>query len=157
MPESTHVSVPSTLTRRLLKDLAKCQEYPYPNVSVHVDGVDLSKVCLILTPESSQSLHLTVYFPRDYPLWPPWVTIQNNVVHPNVFRHSVCAFGLQNGEGWTSAYTLKAMSIQILSLFSSIRIEQDYGGTIKLDRYRKNRTQPDLAMSRFRIHPSKTK
>jgi ubiquitin-protein ligase len=144
MPKSTGVSVPSTLTRRLLKDLAECQEYPYPNVLVHVDGVDISKICLIIAPENSQPLHLTVRFPHNYPLQPPKVTIQSDVRHPNVFARRVCV--LQNGEGWTSAYTLKAVSIQILSLFSSVRIEQNYDSTIKLDHYRKDRAQLDLAI-----------
>jgi len=85
IPESTGVSVSSILTRRLPKDLKECQEYPYPNVSVHVNGVDTSKVCLILAPENSQLLQLTVRFSDNYSLQPPNVTIQNDVEYPNIF------------------------------------------------------------------------
>jgi hypothetical protein len=58
---------------------------------------------------------------------------------------------LKNGEGCTSAYTLKAVSIQLLSCFSSVRIEQDYGGIIKLDHYRKDMAKLDLAMAKLDI------
>jgi len=64
---------------------------------------------------------------------------------------TLCVSILKNGEGCTSAYAFKAVSIQLLSLFSSVRIEQDYGGIIKLDLYRKDMAKLDLAMAKLGI------
>ncbi|RYP71320.1 hypothetical protein DL771_004897 [Monosporascus sp. 5C6A] len=58
------------------------------------------------------------------------------VSHPNVFNRYICADVLKEGLGYTPAYTLKGIAIQMLSFFSSDRVEQGYGGTVSLAQYR---------------------
>lgn len=89
---------------------------------------DLERACLLLTPNGKQPLHLTVVFGKDYPLLAPTVTIESQINHPNVYGLYICASILNTAEGYTSAYTLKSIAIQLLSFFSSERIEQTGGG-----------------------------
>lgn len=122
------------LRQRLLRDIAELQEKPYPNIRLHIDDDDLTTACLILTPENWRGLHLTVLF-RDYPLHAPQVTIQSQIRHPNVYGSYICASILNKEEGYTPAYTLKGIAIQLLSFFSSDKLEQDSGGIRNLGRY----------------------
>ncbi|OAQ73077.2 ubiquitin-conjugating enzyme family protein [Pochonia chlamydosporia 170] len=112
--------------RRLLRDIAELQEKPYANIKLHL--VDLTKACLILSPEGYRRLHLTVHLNDNYPLSAPWVTIQTRIHHPNVFGNYICASILNTSEGYTPAYTLKGICIQLLSFFGSDSIEQTGGG-----------------------------
>jgi ubiquitin-protein ligase len=118
---------PKALERRLLSDIAEIQQDPYPNVHLHFDDTNIRKACLILTPENGDPLHLTIEFRHDYPLHAPEVTIQSRVEHPNVYNSYICASMLNTSEGWTPAYTLKGVVIQLLSFFCSDSLEQDYG------------------------------
>ena len=124
------------LQRRLLKDIAELKADPYPNVVFHPRD-NLKKACLILTPHQRDPLHLTVNFGKDYPLQPPQISIQSRVSHPNVFNDYICASILNTTEGYTPAYTMKGICIQLLSFFSSDRIEQEGGGRfIELNDYK---------------------
>jgi len=124
------------LRQRLLRDIAELQEKPYPNIRLHVDDDDLTTACLILTPENlCKGLHLTVHFRHDYPLRAPQITMQSKVNHPNVFGSYICASILNTEEGYTPAYTLKGIAIQLLSFFGSDRLEQQGGGIRELNRY----------------------
>ena len=137
------------LQRRLLKDIVELQTDPYPNV-VFRPRDQLKKACLILTPDRRDPLHLTVTFGNNYPLQPPQVSIQSRVSHPNVFKDYICASILNTTEGYTPAYTMKGICIQLLSFFSSDRIEQEGGGRfIELDNYRGRNT---LSSSESRYH-----
>ena len=71
-------------------------------------------------------------FGPDYPLKAPKITIESQIYHPNVFGSYICASILNTEEGYTPAYTLKGIAIQLLSLFSSERIEQ-VGGFTKVN------------------------
>jgi ubiquitin-protein ligase len=128
MSTSHTTAAPGPLERRLLSDIAEIQQDPYPNVHLHFDDADIRKACLILTPEGYGPLHLTTEFHDDYPLHAPTVTIQSSVDHPNVFNNYICATILNTNEGWTPAYTLKGIVIQLLSFFGSESLEQNYGG-----------------------------
>lgn len=124
------------LHQRLLQDIAELQRSPYPNIAFCVSD-SLQKGCLLLTPNGKKPLHLTIIFGENYPLKAPIVTIQSRVQHPNVFNDYICASILNTAEGYTPAYTLKSISIQLLSFFSSERIEQTGGwSSIALDGYR---------------------
>ncbi|KAL8796866.1 MAG: hypothetical protein Q9195_000949 [Heterodermia aff. obscurata] len=124
------------LQRRLLKDIAELQADPYPNIALHPRD-DLKKACLILTPHERDPLHLTVNFGQKYPLYAPQISIQSRVSHPNVFDNYICASILNTREGYTPAYTIKGICIQLLSFFSSDRIEQEGGGRfIELQDYK---------------------
>lgn len=127
------------LRKRLLQDIAELQTNPYPNITLHVYDEDISKACLILTPENWKPFHLTVTFPtgsHGYPLQPPEVRMDSSVSHPNVFGGYICASILNTTEGYTPAYTLKAIAIQLLSFFGSDSVQQDYGAIINLASYR---------------------
>ena len=122
------------LQRRLLKDIAELREDPYPNIEFHPRDNDIMKACLILTPHQMDPLHLTVDIGQHYPIQPPQITIQTRVSHPNVFGDFVCASILFANQEWTSAYTMKGICIQLLSFFSSERLEQvDSAEFIELD------------------------
>lgn len=124
---------PPALRRRLLMDIAEAQQDPYPNVHLIVDDKDITHSCLILTPPRESPLHLEIRFPNDYPLSAPNVTIQSHVDHPNVFESYICATILNTAEGWTPAYTLKGILIQLLSFFLSDTIEQNHGAGAVVD------------------------
>ena len=116
------------LRQRLMSDIAELQQKPYPGIKLHIqDQNALQQACLILSPEGEDPLHLTVFFGNSYPFQPPTVTIQSSVSHPNVFDDYICASILNTEEGYTSAYTLKGICIQLLSFFSSDKIYQMHG------------------------------
>ncbi|KAK5706071.1 hypothetical protein LTR97_001057 [Elasticomyces elasticus] len=118
------------LRRRLLQDISELQSNPYPGIKLHIDDKDLKTACLVLSPAGELPLHLTVHFGDKYPLSAPAITIQSQVSHPNVFGDYICASILNTKEGYTPAYTLKAICIQLLSFFSDDAIEQVYGGVV---------------------------
>jgi ubiquitin-protein ligase len=130
MPASNKVFAPNSLHRRLLSDIAEIQQDPYPNVHLHVDEQDFRKACLILSTEAYGPLHLFIEFGNDYPLYAPQVSIQSEIVHPNIYGDYICASILNTVEGWTPAYTLKGVLIQLLSFFASESLEQDHGGGV---------------------------
>ncbi|TVY85586.1 hypothetical protein LSUE1_G000100 [Lachnellula suecica] len=136
----------STLRQRLIHDIAELQSKPYPNIELHVQDDDITKACLILTVVDGYGpMHLTVNFPSDYPLSPPSIQMDSNIKHPNIFGTYICASILNTTEGYTSAYTLKGIAIQLLSFFSSDKIEQVGGGfSVGLDAYRSRSGQQYL-------------
>lgn len=129
MAASSRAFAPTALQRRLLNDIAEVQQNPYPNIHLHVDDKNFQVACLILSTDAYGPLHLFIEFGNNYPLQAPTVTIQStNIVHPNIFGDYICASVLNTTEGWTSAYTLKGVLIQLLSFFTSESLEQDHGG-----------------------------
>jgi ubiquitin-protein ligase len=118
------------LNRRRLHDINELQNKPYPGITLHVRDNDITQACLILTPEDSAPLHLTIHIHDRYPVEPPRITIQSKVSHPNVYQDYICASILNTKEGYTPAYTLKGICIQLLSFFSSDSIEQTGGGFV---------------------------
>lgn len=126
----------NTLRNRLLQDIEELQSSPYPNVSLHVEDSDITKACLALTVDGYGPMHITVEFPPLYPLQPPRMHMDSDVKHPNILGSYICASILNTTEGYTPAYTLKGIAIQLLSFFGSDSIEQDYGGQVNLDHYR---------------------
>jgi ubiquitin-protein ligase len=127
----------NTLQQRLLQDLAELQSNPYPNIALHFEDDDITKACLILTVEGYGPMHLTVLFHGNYPLSPPEIQMNSQIRHPNIYSTYICASILNTTEGYTPAYTLKGIAIQLLSFFGSDTIEQDYGNEhVKLDSYR---------------------
>ncbi|TVY38619.1 Ubiquitin-conjugating enzyme E2, partial [Lachnellula subtilissima] len=126
----------SSLRKRLLQDIAELQSKPYPNITLHVRDDDITAACLILNVEEGYGpMHLTVVFPPNYPLSPPTIQMDSNVKHPNIYGSYICASILNTTEGYTPAYTLKGIAIQLLSFFSSEKIEQSDGGRDRNGRY----------------------
>jgi ubiquitin-protein ligase len=136
----------SLLNRRRLQDMSELQNKPYPGINLHVRDTDITQACLILTPKNSAPLHLAVHMHDRYPIEPPRITIQSKISHPNVYQDYICASILNTTEGYTPAYTLKGICIQLLSFFGSDSIEQDYGGVVvDLKQYARGGTfQPTL-------------
>lgn len=119
----------AVLRQRLLNDIAELQRKPYPGIELHVqDNTALERACLVLRPDGEAPLHLTIKFGTRYPLTAPEITMQSQVDHPNIFNSYICASILNTEEGYTPAYTLKGICIQMLSFFSSETIEQQHGG-----------------------------
>ena len=133
----------SSLRQRLLHDLAEFQSDPYPNIKIHIDDGNFTQGCLVLTPHGNNPLHMTIEFTDDYPLQPPRVQMQSRITHPNVFGNYICASILNTVDGWTPAYTLKGVAIQLLSFFASDKIEQSYGEVINLKEYGKGQRLED--------------
>lgn len=132
------MAAPNALQRRLLSDIAEMKQDPYPNVHLHFNDANILHACLILTPEDEDPLHLAISFNKDYPLSAPNITIQSRVDHPNVFGQYICATMLNTDEGWTPAYTLKGIVVQLLSFFTSDSLDQDHGGSaINLAQWRR--------------------
>ena len=129
------------LHQRLLRDIAELQTKPYPNINYIPYEDDVTKGCLILTPNGEYQLHLTVRLPKDFPLHPPSITMQSKISHPNIFDSYICASILNTQEGYTQAYTLKGIAIQLLSFLSSDTLEQEHGGVVDLQSYRKRDTR----------------
>ncbi|KAK7183075.1 hypothetical protein DPSP01_005978 [Paraphaeosphaeria sporulosa] len=138
------------LRRRLLADIAEVQQDPYPSVHLYLNDEDITHACLVLAPPGEKPLHLEIKFPTNYPLQAPHVTIQSHVDHPNIFDSYICATILNTEEGWTPAYTLKGILIQLLSFFSSDIIEQDYGGEVDLASYRAHKRARREISSQYR-------
>ncbi|TVY44166.1 Ubiquitin-conjugating enzyme E2-17 kDa [Lachnellula occidentalis] len=128
----------SSLRKRLMQDIAELQSKPYPNITLHVQDDNIREACLILNVEDGYGpMHLTVVFPHKYPLSPPRIQMNSDVKHPNIFGSYICASILNTTEGYTPAYTLKGIAIQLLSFFSSEKIEQSSGTySVDLTRYR---------------------
>ncbi|KAK0119666.1 hypothetical protein ONS95_011103 [Cadophora gregata] len=127
----------NSLKQRLLQDIAELQAKPYPNIALHVQEDDLEHACLILTVEEYGNMHLTIDFPTSFPLAPPRIRMDSDVHHPNIFGSYICASILNTEEGYTPAYTLKGIAIQLLSFFSSDKIEQSGGGySVDIKKYR---------------------
>ncbi|KAK1964599.1 hypothetical protein LY78DRAFT_704271 [Colletotrichum sublineola] len=126
------------LQRRLLHDIAELQHNPYPRISLHTRDDDLRRACLVLQPEGWMPIHTTVMFGNRYPLVAPKITMDTAVVHPNVHHTFICASILNTAEGYTPAYTLKGIAIQLLSFFNSDSVEQQHGHEFheNLDMYR---------------------
>ncbi|CAL8578740.1 hypothetical protein XPA_004513 [Xanthoria parietina] len=129
-----------SLRKRLLRDLAELQSEPYPCIEFHVHD-SLEEACLVFSPEGSKPLHLKMAL-EGYPLRAPRVTIQSRVSHPNVYGDYICASILNTQEGYTPAYTLKSLAIQLLSFFISDSIEQEYGGSVALTTYKRRYASP---------------
>ncbi|RDW69876.1 hypothetical protein BP6252_08896 [Coleophoma cylindrospora] len=129
----------NALKQRLLHDIAEMQAQPYPNIALHVHDEDITTACLVLTtPDDAYGrIHLTMNFPSSYPLRAPQVRMDSDVNHPNIFSDYICASILNTTEGYTPAYTLKGIAIQLLSFFTSDNVEQvGSGRKVSLSTYR---------------------
>jgi ubiquitin-protein ligase len=89
---------------------------------------------------SGSVFHFELVFPDDYPSRPPTVHLMSTTMpgHPNVFgsgrRGFICLSMLRDhtattpNEGWTSAYSVFSLLLQLQSFLFADSIPQDYGG-----------------------------
>ncbi|KAF3939956.1 hypothetical protein ABW19_dt0208502 [Dactylella cylindrospora] len=125
---------------RLKNDIAEFRDEPYPGVEIFVQDDSYDKICLHLIPQSGPLVGLRLHFdfelPHDWPQQPPKVrcSFPSGLPHPNVFGDYICCdllniYADQRGyNGYTPAFTLRALCMQLLSFFSSSKVEQEYGG-----------------------------
>ncbi|KAG4442353.1 hypothetical protein IFR05_002131 [Cadophora sp. M221] len=116
--------ITNRLKQRLLRNIAEVQTRPYPNIALHIQEDDLTSACLILTVEEYGPMHMTIDFPEDFPLDPPFIWMDSDVDYPNASGDHICVSMFCPGspcnwEAYTPAYTLKGIAIQQLSFFSS--------------------------------------
>ncbi|KAK6537173.1 hypothetical protein TWF694_011370 [Orbilia ellipsospora] len=129
---------------RLKHDISEFLAEPYPGVEIFFQDENYDKICLHLTPQSGPMVGLRFHFdfelPEDWPRSPPSVrcSYPGGLPHPNVYGDFICCDILTNYEnnrafaGYTPAFTLRAVCMQLLSFFSSSQVEQDTGHTVVL-------------------------
>ncbi|KAJ3186029.1 hypothetical protein HDU85_000943 [Gaertneriomyces sp. JEL0708] len=145
--------------KRLMHDLAELQKDPVQGVEVFLDEQDITQMCAVLTPMAGQlkgdKLHLKIKILDDYPSSSPSVIISTPFPHPNIFGEYICCDILQDKirrssdgyiGGYTPAYSLQAILMQLLSFFAADKVEQDWGGVTDS----KLRAMPDSYMKRVK-------
>lgn len=114
--------------RRLQKDLKELEDCQIPLVGVSARPLSNSLYTWhanIRGPEGTAFeggvFHCEIVFPQDYPVSPPTIRLFTPVPHPNVLGEtSICLDILdvkqkQIYQGWTSAYTVETILIQLQS------------------------------------------
>lgn len=82
-------------------------------------------------PFSGTVFHLVLRFPWDYPTSPPRVKLCTFLEHPNVYNDWICLDMLQPRytnkpfQGWTSAYSVSSILLQLQSFLFAENIPQD--------------------------------
>ncbi|CAB9512106.1 conjugating enzyme E2 [Seminavis robusta] len=93
-------------------------------------------------PYTGTVFHLVLRFPPKYPHEPPDVELCSWLSHPNVWNwrasgYALCLDMIQKYytstpyTGWTSAYSVLSLLLQLQSFLFADNIDQDYGGTAK--------------------------
>ncbi|KAI1120083.1 hypothetical protein F5Y10DRAFT_283576 [Nemania abortiva] len=132
---------------RLLSDICELVTEPYPKIKLHPHEDNLYRACLIFYPQKYPPLHMSITFPKTYPIEPPSVRMDSSVNHPNVYSGFICATILKRGPEYTPAYTLKGIAIQLLSFFDSNSLEQEHWSeAIGLSTYQKSHSSHSVDM-----------
>lgn len=115
--------------KRLMKDLEELNNEKIPTVGVTARPLETDLFTWHAnirgpekTPYAGGIFHLELKFPQSYPNHPPTIRIYNKIPHPNVFGDYICLDmlrlndgGVEEGAGWTSAYSAKSVLIQLQS------------------------------------------
>ncbi|KAK3262957.1 hypothetical protein CYMTET_28216 [Cymbomonas tetramitiformis] len=137
--------VPSfTSTRRLLRDLHELAQEPLPGVTITVTETNIFCMIVTLTPQEGplhgQSFDMELRFPCKYPAEPPNLRLLTDDLsgHPNVYGRWVCLNMLRGGHirgfdtvssGWSPAYSLSSILMQLQSFLFAENVPQDDGDT----------------------------
>ncbi|EPS39949.1 hypothetical protein H072_6426 [Dactylellina haptotyla CBS 200.50] len=139
VPRSSHHRNATLRLHRLQHDISEFLEQPYPGIELFPHDENYETICLHLTPQSGPMVGLRLHFefelPEDWPMRPPRVrcSYPDGLPHPNVFGEFICCDLLNHDDrskgftGYTPAFTLRGLCLQLLSFFSSIKIEQYQG------------------------------
>lgn len=151
--------------QRLMKDLAEFSlcSGEFPNVTAAPLEHDIFIWhCNIRGPKSLLSnqrtacfvdccLHLELRFPETYPAEAPRVLLKTNIKHPNVFGNYICLSMLRprawtegtkkQHEGWSGAYTVCSVLLQLQSFLFAENIPQDYNYNLSARKQGKYRRQ----------------
>ncbi|ELR11964.1 Ubiquitinconjugating enzyme subfamily protein [Acanthamoeba castellanii str. Neff] len=88
-------------------------------------------------PYAGAVLHIIMEFAEDYPASPPQVKLCQTIPHPNVFGDYICLDMLksytvsQRYAGWSSAYSVQSILLQLQGFLFAENIPQEHGGPIK--------------------------
>lgn len=88
-------------------------------------------------PYAGAVLHIIMEFAEDYPASPPQVKLCQTIPHPNVFGDHICLDMLksytvsQPYAGWSSAYSVQSILLQLQGFLFAENIPQEHGGPIK--------------------------
>ena len=128
--------------KRLMSDLRDLMKEPLPTAVAAPLEENIRLWHCNLRPVdgafSGSVFHLRLRFPRRYPMEPPDVQLLSTNLpgHPNVFGEYICLSMLKPAastapyDGWSSAYTVKSILLQLQSfLLTEGEIDQDHGGT----------------------------
>jgi len=86
--------------------------------------------------------HLVLTFPTNYPVSPPHVRFCNYLSHPNIFTSYICLDMLELGSwssedekkklytGWSSAYSVSSILLQLQEFFSSKAYSSGYENSL---------------------------
>lgn len=113
-------------TIRLIRDLRELENESIPTVGVTALPSDENLFDWSAnirgpagTPYEGGVFHIHMTIPPNYPHSPPTLSLKTPITHPNVFGSKVCLDILEGakgpGQGWTTAYTLQSILIQLQS------------------------------------------
>ncbi|KAI9339369.1 hypothetical protein BDR26DRAFT_820980 [Obelidium mucronatum] len=138
--QSARLMTPSL--RRTLVELKELQSSPLIGITVTPHENDIRFLCVTMIPQEGiykgVPLHLELNLSNGYPTASPVVTIDTMIQHPNVFSRTYICCDLLKGQlftdargrvsGYSPAYSLGTILLQLMSFFSATDIEQDWGG-----------------------------
>ncbi|KAH0569733.1 Ubiquitin-conjugating enzyme E2 [Spironucleus salmonicida] len=106
--------------RRLQKELKELREDPPANCSGGPIGDDLShwQACIVGpadTPYEGGVFKLALSFPSDYPIKPPRITFDTQILHPNVSTDGAICLDILKKE-WSPVFTVSRVLLSICSL-----------------------------------------
>ncbi|KAJ3292495.1 hypothetical protein HDU79_001370 [Rhizoclosmatium sp. JEL0117] len=127
--------------RRIFIELKELQASPQVGITVTPRSEDATKLCVKMECQegvyAGLPLHLGMEL-TNFPLGSPVVTMDTLITHPNVFSRSFICCDLLKGHlftdshgrisGYSPAYSLTTVLIQLMSFFSATNIEQDWEG-----------------------------
>ena len=124
--------------KRLLQDLEQVRSEPLPTISaLPVSSGNLfvwhaNLYGLAGTHYEGGIFHMEIEFPDDYPSRPPTIKMLTPLPHPHVFQQEICIdildnfrdhFSAEKGKnfsGWSSAYTVQSILVQLQAFLFNV-------------------------------------
>ncbi|KAB5566239.1 hypothetical protein GE09DRAFT_1272663 [Coniochaeta sp. 2T2.1] len=104
--------------QRWLDDITEIQSNKHANIQLRVHTGGSPSACLVLKPENSKPLHLTVDLGPDWPHKQPYITIRSNADwYPTVTGDNVSPTILAEFEWPYTAHSIKGVAIILLGYF----------------------------------------
>ncbi|KAJ3068710.1 hypothetical protein HDU98_008152 [Podochytrium sp. JEL0797] len=125
--------------RRIMIEFKELEASPLVGIHVTPNPANATELCARITPQEGIyegiPLHLGLSL-KCFPASSPVVTMDTLIDHPNVFSREWICCDLLKGHlftdsrgrisGYSPAYSLGAVLLQLMSFFSATRIEQDH-------------------------------
>ena len=123
--------------RRLKRDLIELETASILSIAAHPIDDNIFEWHVNIKPTdgvySGVYFHLIMIFPESYPTKPPTVKICTPISHPNIFDSFLCLSMLRPQtsnipyEGWSGAYSVTSILMQLQSFLFAEKIDQDGG------------------------------